>query len=184
MNDSPVQPAEHFLINGPPGHNRPARNKSSAQTLRDRDDVRLKIPVLKGPPFPGAPHPALHFVANHQRSMRPAERLRSLIKIVTRKIHAFPLNRFEEKGCNIPLLQKLFQFMQVAQTDAGHVSQERPETFLEIHAARQGTQTERKPMVTAFQADDLRSTGGGSGELDCAFNRLGPGITEKDRLEM
>src|SRR5580700_503224 len=46
MNHGPVQPTEHLLINRAPCHNSATRNESPAETLRDRDNIRLKIPML------------------------------------------------------------------------------------------------------------------------------------------
>jgi hypothetical protein len=65
MNYRAVQATEHLLINGAPGDNGPAGNEPPTQTLRDSEDVGLEIPMLKSPPFPSAPQPALDLVAHH-----------------------------------------------------------------------------------------------------------------------
>ena len=91
--------------------------------------------MLKRPPFSGAPHPALYLVAHNQRSMRTAEGLGFLVKIVCRIIHPFSLDWFKDKRGYIPFFQKLFQPIQVAKLDPCNVGQEWSEPFLKIATA-------------------------------------------------
>src|ERR1700740_3445123 len=97
--------------------------------------------MLKCPPFSGTAHPSLHLVANHQRSVSPTERLRFLVEIVRGIVYPLPLDRLEQKRCDILFLQKPFQRLKVAQANTCDVGQERPESFLKITAARGGKGT-------------------------------------------
>ena len=95
MHDAAVEPAESFLVNGAPHHDRADRHVAAAQRFRNRDDVRLEIVIFKTPPAAGAAEPGLHLVANQQRAMLPAKMLRLAKKVVPRKLHPFSLHRFD-----------------------------------------------------------------------------------------
>src|SRR5271165_195028 len=184
VNNGPVQAAEYLLVNGSPRDNRSARNEPAAQTLRDSDYIRFKVPMLKSPPFPCPAHTALDLVADHQRSMRATECLRAQIKIVVRKVHSFPLHRFEEKRRNISLLQKLFQCVQITETDTVDIGQKWAKTFLKIAAAGYRKRSVRKSVVPPFEADDFRTAGRSPRKLDRPLDGFRAGVAEKDRFQM
>ena len=63
MHDTTVHPAEGLLVNVAPGHNRAARHVAAAQGLRERDDVRLEVPMLEPKHLAGSSETGLDFVA-------------------------------------------------------------------------------------------------------------------------
>ena len=51
----------------------PAQRDAAGQRLRQRDDVRLDVPVLVGVPLAGAAHAGLHLVEDQQHAVLVAE---------------------------------------------------------------------------------------------------------------
>src|SRR5207247_4753586 len=61
---TPVHARKRFLVNVAPGNDGAAWYVTAAQTLRDRNNVRLQTPMLKTEHLPSAPESGLHFIGN------------------------------------------------------------------------------------------------------------------------
>src|SRR5712691_3578183 len=97
MNHATVHAAESLLINLAPRHNRAARHVPATERLRQRDDVRLEVPMLKAKHFPGAAKSGLHFIRDEQRPVFAAKLLRANEEIGLRRFTAFALNSLNDE---------------------------------------------------------------------------------------
>src|SRR5262249_12585807 len=105
MHYTPVHARKCFLVNVAPRDDGAAWHVTSAQTLRDRDDVRLQIPMLKTKHLAGASEPRLHFVINEQCSEFAAKLLAPHKEIRFRRLAAFALNGLDNKRRHIATTQ-------------------------------------------------------------------------------
>ena len=97
MHHATIHAAESLLVNFAPRHNRAARHVPSAKRLGQRDNVRLKIPMLKAKHFPGAAKSGLHFIRDEQRPVFAAKFLRANEEIGLRRFTAFALNSLNDE---------------------------------------------------------------------------------------
>src|SRR5260370_25858395 len=73
----------------------------AAERLRQRDNVRLQVPMLEAKHFPRATKPGLHLVGNQKRSIFAAKLLRANKEIGLRRFAALPLNGLDDKRRDI-----------------------------------------------------------------------------------
>src|SRR5437762_12483373 len=99
MDDATVHSRKRFLINIAPGHDRAARDVSSAERLRQSDDVRLELPMLETKHFSSATQSGLDFIGNKQCAVFAAKLLGVDKKIRFGCLAVFALHRFDhERG--------------------------------------------------------------------------------------
>src|SRR3954447_12272247 len=103
MHHAPIHPAERFLVNIAPGHNRGARNKSAAQTFCNRDDVRLQIPMLKAEHLSGPAQTSLNFIGDEQRSVFSTQFLSPNEEVGLRGPAAFSLHGLDHERRDVAL---------------------------------------------------------------------------------
>src|ERR1039457_6745428 len=99
MHHATVHSTERLLINFASRHDRTARHVAAAQCLRQGDDVRLEIPMLKAEHFAGPAETGLYLVRDKQRSVLSAKFLRTHKKIRLGRLAALALHRLDhERG--------------------------------------------------------------------------------------
>jgi hypothetical protein len=71
----------------------------AADGLAEAHDVRLDIPVIDTPEFPGPSHPGLNLIRNQQRAVAGAQ-LAGPGQVIVRRHHraGFALHGFDDKG--------------------------------------------------------------------------------------
>src|ERR1700730_12098748 len=101
MHDTSIHSAESFLINFETRYDSAARHVTAAQGFRQRDDVRLDVPMLEAKHLSGAAKSGLHFVGNEERAILAAKFLRAHKKICLGRFAAFALHRFDHEGRDV-----------------------------------------------------------------------------------
>ena len=97
VDDAAVHARKGLLVNRAPRDDRRRGHVTAAQRLGQGEDVGLQAPVLEGEPFAGAAEAGLHLVADEKRAVLAAERLRAVVVIVLRELHALALHQLDDK---------------------------------------------------------------------------------------
>src|SRR5439155_8447653 len=129
------------------------------QGLCQRDDVRLQVPMLEAKHFASAAESGLHFIGNQQCSVFAAKLLRADKEIGVGRFAAFPLNRLNDKSCNVARTQLSIQrfdiFKRHTRIETFH---ERPKSFRETFAPHQRQRTETEPVKRALERNSSLAT--------------------------
>src|SRR5438876_10717656 len=101
MNNATVHAGKGFLINVASRDDRAARDITATQSFRERDNVRLEVPMLKPKHFAGATESGLHFIGNQKRSVLATKFLRAHEEIGLRCLAAFALHRLNHEPSDV-----------------------------------------------------------------------------------
>ena len=85
VDDAAVHARKGLLVNRAARDDGRRGHVTAAERLGQREDVGLEAPVLEGEPFAGAAEAGLHLVADEERAVLAAERLRAVVVIVLRR---------------------------------------------------------------------------------------------------
>src|SRR3954469_8665914 len=152
MHHASVHPAKSFLVDIAAGDNRAARHVAAAQTLRERDDIRLEVPMLESKHFSGPPEAGLDFITNEEGPVFAAEGLGPLEKIAFRRLATFALDRFDHERRDVAFRKLTLEPFNIVERDTGLESlHERPEPFGKTIAAHERQRAEAEPVKSAFE---------------------------------
>src|SRR5260370_38461633 len=101
MRGAPYRATDCILKNGARCLCTAQTKTPAAESLRQRDNVRLQVPMLKAKHFPRATKPGLPLVGNQKRSIFTAKLLRTNKEIGLRRFAALPLNGLDDKRRDI-----------------------------------------------------------------------------------
>ena len=101
VNDAAVHPRKSFLVDFAPADDRARRHVTAAQRFRQRDDVRLQIPVLEPEHLAGPTETGLHFIRNQQRPIFAAKLLRAREEIALGCLATFTLDRLDHEPSHV-----------------------------------------------------------------------------------
>ena len=140
--------------------------------------------MFMAPPAPRAAEAGLHFIADDQRPVVSAERLRTSVKIVRGEAHALALHRLENEGGDVAPREPLLEGSEIAERKTRAIGQQRAEAFLKMNVAHERERPIRQPMEGAFERDESGTARRGPRKLDRAFHRFRAGVAKENGVQM
>ncbi len=147
MDNAAIHARKGLLVNGAPRDNGRGGHITAAKRLGQREDIGLEAPMFKGKPLAGATQAGLYLVADEERAVLAAERLRAVVVIVPGELDALALDQFDDERGDVALLQLKLKFRQVAHGDRFAAGNERTEALVESGIARHRKRAIAQAMV-------------------------------------
>ena len=165
-----------------------ADRKAAAERLGQRHDVGRDAGVLIGEHVAGAADAGLYFVENQQQAVVVAQLAQRAQECMRHHPHAaFAHDRLDHDGGGIRA-NRLFGRFKIGERHLVETLDRRAEAFEIFLVPGRGNRGQRTPVECAFECDDaetLRLAGSRlifARHLDRAFDRLGAGILEENRV--
>jgi hypothetical protein len=139
--------------------------------------------VLDGEEFAGASEAGLHLVADEQRPILAAERLRAGQVLVARDVHAVADDRLDDERGDVAAGERALEGGQVVERDAHAVGEQRTEALAELVHAVDRERAVGESVIAALDVHDLGTLGRVARELDRGLDRLRARVAEEHLLE-